>query len=382
MEPSEVVLRFLDSLGRRADAEFYLSLFRNTEKERFAILAIDAPVLNDALDAVALDCRFLTTLGLMPILAVGVLEPDIDHEQARRMRSALSHNGIKPEIVPLSANIVDRLKQTLRDGRIAIVPFGMAEGLDASERLLTLGHVVAELKTRKVIFVGRRGGLQGADGHILPAVNLSTEFDEITLTLDMTVKQRQILNAARQLLCERISHRCTVALTSPFDVLRELFTLRGAGTLLRRGARITCFRNFERLDKERFRQLLDSAFGRSLQDGFFERSSDYIYLDDEYRGTAVINDTPLGAYLSKFAVEKEAQGEGIGRDLWEMVVSHHPTLFWRSRHDNPIDAWYVQQCDGMVRLPNWHVFWKGFSSAAIPAAIDYAMAQPSDFSSK
>ena len=36
MEPAEVVLRFLESVGRRSEAEFYISLFRAEPKEQFA----------------------------------------------------------------------------------------------------------------------------------------------------------------------------------------------------------------------------------------------------------------------------------------------------------------------------------------------------------
>ena len=45
MEPADAVLRFLDGLGRRSEADFYLSLFRAEPKERFAAISVDANAL-------------------------------------------------------------------------------------------------------------------------------------------------------------------------------------------------------------------------------------------------------------------------------------------------------------------------------------------------
>ena len=59
MEPADAVLRFLEGLGRRPEADFYLSLFRAEPKERFAAITVDANVARSATEAVTLDLRFL-----------------------------------------------------------------------------------------------------------------------------------------------------------------------------------------------------------------------------------------------------------------------------------------------------------------------------------
>ena len=46
---------------------------------------------------------------------------------------------------------------------------------------------------------------------------------------------------------------------------------------------------------------------------------------------------------------------------------------------NPITPWYVKQCDGLVRFPEWHVFWRGLPVETIEPAIRYALAAESDF---
>ena len=173
-------------------------------------------------------------------------------------------------------------------------------------------------------------------------------------------------------------HKLLVTISSPLDLLRELFTVKGAGTLLRRGAVIARREGFVAVDKERLRALLVSSFGRPPDEGFFSRPASEIYLADEYRGAAVLRATPLGPYLTKFAVDREAQGEGIGSDLWVRLVSEQPTFFWRTRPNNPIDAWYTKQCDGLARFVDWHVYWKNLATEKIPEAISYSLAQPID----
>jgi hypothetical protein len=70
------------------------------------------------------------------------------------------------------------------------------------------------------------------------------------------------------------------------------------------------------------------------------------------------------AYLDKFAVTNEAQGEGIGGSLWQRLARDVPRLYWRARLDNPINPWYFQRADGSYSRGNWTVFWTGLGEFA------------------
>src|SRR3954471_4970158 len=74
LQPPDYLSRFLWSIGKRAEAEFYLALFRAEAKERFAAIAVDGPVVALALDALVVDLRFLAELGLVPIVLLGLLD--------------------------------------------------------------------------------------------------------------------------------------------------------------------------------------------------------------------------------------------------------------------------------------------------------------------
>src|SRR6185436_8999245 len=95
------------------------------------------------------------------------------------------------------------------------------------------------LKTRKLIFVSRRGGLRSRQsGTEIPIINLATEYDTLVAKRSLSPKRLLLLQQARRLLVERATHRMFVAVTSPLLLLRELFTIRGAGTLIKRGSPI------------------------------------------------------------------------------------------------------------------------------------------------
>ena len=234
---------------------------------------------------------------------------------------------------------------------------------------------MATLRTRKLIFLHRPGGLRQG-GELVPLVNLTTDAAALGSAKELSRKERALV-AESQALVEGAPHRLSVAITSPLNLFRELFTIKGAGTLLRRGALIER-RRFAELDRERLRALLTRSFGRAPIDDFFGRDIAWGYVEEGYRGAALVQETPLGAYLSKFAVDAEAQGEGIGRDLWQALAANYARIFWRARPGNDVGAWYVKLCDGLMRFPEWHVYWKGLPPPDVASAVEWALAQPVD----
>ena len=153
----------------------------------------------------------------------------------------------------------------------------------------------------------------------------------------------------------------------------------GAGTLIRRGSRIDVRSTWDGIDRARIEALFGSAFERTIRADFFAQPIARIYVEENYAGVAVIQDSPIAPYLTKFAVERQAQGEGIGGELWSMLGRDFPAFFWRSRSANQINAWYAKQCDGLARMPEWHIFWRGLGPEMIEPAIRYALGLPSDF---
>jgi len=395
VEPADVVLRFLDGLGRRSEAEFYLALFRAEPKEQFAAISVDANVARHATEAVVLDLKFLAGLGLMPVVVLGLFEPTDAAEHAARIRRRLERQGVAAQVLGGGesadlAELAAQVRSSARAGTLPILTFGVPPGQPGEpaapsvrseaaveERFGRMAVLMTVLRTRKLIFLHRPGGLRQG-GALLPLVNLTTDVPSLSSSKELSRKERMMVAQSRRLVFDLVPHKLLSAVTSPLNLFRELFTTKGAGTLLRRGAVLTRHDGFDAIDRARLRGLLESAFGRPPRDEFFERPISRAYVEENYRGAALLIDTPLGAYLTKFAVDREAQGEGMGRDLWEQLAAEHKTVFWRARPANPIVAWYTQLCDGLVRFPEWNVFWKGLAPDKIPEAIAYSLAQPID----
>jgi acetylglutamate kinase len=276
-----------------------------------------------------------------------------------------------------ASELAAQITEATRGGTVPIVALREGDGATLEDRAAALAGLLSALQTRKLIFLHRPGGFRQR-GALVPIVNLSADFAALAQSKDLSRKERAVLVQSRRLVLELVPHKLTVAVTSPLNLLRELFTTKGAGTLLRRGALVERKTSFTEVDTERMRQLFASSFGRRATDDLFSREVLRIYLEEGYRGAAILMETPIGAYLSKFAVDREAQGEGIARDLWDAIAADHGTVFWRARAANPINDWYTKLADGLMRFADWTVFWKGLAPERVPEAIAYALAQPVD----
>jgi acetylglutamate kinase len=374
---AETVLRFLESVGRRTEAEFYVQLFRAEPKEQFGAILVDASVVRHATEAVVLHLKFLSGLGLTPLTVLGAFDPDNAPKHAARIVRQLERQHIAVSLVPPgdTASIGAEVVRLCRGGVLPVWVLRTADGVTADARFETLGRVLATIASRKLIVLHRRGGLQ-QNGALVPLVNLSTELSALLQSRELTRKERAIVVQAARLV--HATSRLTVTITSPLNLLRELFTVKGAGTLLRRGAVIHRFDAYDGVDVPRLRTLVTRSFGRAPVPGFFERPVRHVYLEENYRGCAILTDSPFGSYLTKFATDREARGEGIARDLWEALVVDHPTVFWRARSTNPINEWYSRLADGLVKTSTWWVFWRGVPISQVPAMVSWTLHRPID----
>jgi acetylglutamate synthase len=380
---AEIVQRFLESVGAKADIDLYLKLFRSHRKESFAILAPNAEIVKGALDPVHFDLRILAGLGLLPVVLLGLFEPKDADAQATRVSEWLLEDAVPCEVIrgdlEMSTPSVEGIRAVINRGAIPLVSVEAAAALTIDARFRLLATLATTLETRKVVFLSRRPGLVVGTGKPPSVVNLETDTDWLLAPGALSRGQALLLRQIKRLLGEVPASLTGVTVVNPLQFLRELFTVSGAGTLIRRGSRIDVREGLEAVDPERLRALFTSAFGRSVRDDFFTRPIARTFIEESYRGAALVTETPVAPYLTKFAVERQAQGEGLGGEIWSLVTRDYPAFFWRSRPENPITAWYAKQCDGLVRFPKWHVFWRGLSVDTIAPAVQHALAAEPDF---
>ncbi len=380
MEP-EIIQRFLESVGQKADVDLYLKLFQAQKKESFAIISADAQIVRSALDPFHFDLRILTGLGLIPIVLLGLDGAREADRQALRVQEWLVEDAVPARILSSGSTMTDEaiaaVRATIAEGAIPLLSLEAAKDVTADGRVRMLGTLASSLDTRKLIFLSRGAGLGPRTSPPLSVVNLGTDYDALVNGGTLSKRQTTLVRQVKQLL-EQVPHRMSVAVVNPLQLLRELFTVSGAGTLIRRGSQIATRVGWNGVEQARLRALFHSAFGKALRADFFDTPVERTYVEESYLGAAVIRQTPVGVYLTKFAVERQAQGEGIGGEIWSVMLRDYPSFFWRARPANPINPWYIKQSDGMARFPDWMVFWRGMPIEQIAPAINYALAEPTD----
>lgn len=386
------MLTFLESVGRRSEAEFYLRLFLKLPKESFAIIAPGATVVRYALGSLVEQLKFLADLRLYAPVVLGLYDPERGAGSSERLVKRLHAGGLEPCPHAMGEpDLAAKLQAELRAERVPVVHFLPIAGQSIDGRLTELGALAKSLDTRKFVLLRRRGGLQPRTDRRLSVPGLPTEGGRISIINlragDGIVSERhlpkrdaELLAAAERLIALAQPSPMLASITSPLNLLKELFTVKGAGTLVKLGSDVSRYASFAEVDVERLRRLLESSFGRALDAQFFSDQTPLaVYVEAEYRGAAVVCAGGPAPYLSKFAVEPEAQGEGMGRDLWQAISRDYPALYWRGRADNPIASWYASVCDGMVRSSEWNVYWRGVPTARIPDVIEAALARQPDF---
>jgi acetylglutamate kinase len=241
---------------------------------------------------------------------------------------------------------------------------------------------VKRVQPYKIIFLTGTGGLLDADGGLIESISLATQYENLMaqpwVHSGMRVKMEQIHD-----LLLSLPPSTSLSITSPDHLAKELFTHRGSGTLVRRGERILTFDSWSGIDRARFRGLVEAGFGRALVDDWFERTTpERIYLSEGYRAAIVLQSVEVGppaapgglTYMDKFVVDPEAQGEGLGRAIWDVMRAETPQLFWRSRRTNQVNEFYFNRADGSWKDASWTVFWYGMEDwSGVRGAVEHAL---------
>ena len=410
------ILRLLSNMASTKEIQQYLRRFSQVDAARFAVVKVGGAVLRDELDALVSSLGFLQQVGLTPIVLHGA-GPQLDE----RMQVAGIEKRTVDNLRVTDAAVLAIVRQVMREENLKLVEALQAQGVrataiqsgvfeaelldrdvyglvgkvvrvdtDAIHAAIKVGSIpvitslaetregqivnvnadfaaselVQMLQPYKIVFLTGTGGLLDEHGKVIDSINLSSEYKHLLaqpwLGGGMRVKLEQIKD-----LLDGLPPSSSVSITRPAELAKELFTHKGSGTLVRRGERVLRVTDWDGLDRGRLRGLIESAFGRDLVPDYFERTRLLrAYVSENYRAAVILVEDGGMAYLDKFAVLDEAQGEGLGRAVWQVMREETPSLFWRSRHGNAINSFYYAESDGCLRLPRWRVFWYGLDGFA------------------
>jgi acetylglutamate kinase len=410
----KTIVRLLSSMGSAKEIQQYLKRFSQLDAKRFAVVKVGGAVLRDDLLALASSLTFLQQVGLTPIVLHGA-GPQLDEELAAIGIEKHTVDGLRVTS-PAALAVVRRVfqQQNLRlvealqtlDTRATSVPSGVFTSsylqrdvyglvgkvdsinlapIEASLRagsipvIASLGEtvegqilninadfaaneLVRALQPYKIVFLTGTGGLLDGRGKIIDSINLSTEYASLLAQPWLGGGMRLKIEQIADLLAD-LPLTSSVSITRPDELAKELFTHKGSGTLVRRGERVLRFTSWEGVDLARLRRLIESSFGRALVPDYFERTQPCcVHVSENYRAAMILTSEGGLTYLDKFAVLDEAQGEGLGRAVWQVMRAEHPQLFWRSRHGNPVNPFYYAESDGCLKQARWKVFWYGLDN--------------------
>ncbi len=408
------IIRLLSGFASTREIQLYLQRFSQLDADRFAVVKVGGAILRDDLDALVSSLAFLQQVGLTPIVIHGA-GPQLDEEMARagiekrvvdglrytspeglavvrrvfmrenlRLVEALPAVGVRATSIHAGVFEASFLDQETY-GLVGKVECVHTEGLEAAIAadsipvIVSLGEtsggqilninadwsaneLVKRIQPYKIIFLTRTGGILNGHGRLIDSISLSTQYEDLMaqpwLHSGMRVKLEQI----HDLLLD-LPPSSSLAITTPDEMAKELFTHRGSGTLVRRGEAIHRADGWHGVDTQRLRSLLESSFGRKLAADYFETVSPRrVYFSEHYRAAVVLTREGDLTYMDKLAVVEDAQGEGLGRALWDVMRAENSGLFWRSRRGNPVDDFYFQNADGASKDAEWTVFWYGIDA--------------------
>ncbi len=404
-----IVREVLGQLSSSKEARLYLRQFSSVDALRFAVVKVGGGLIEEQLEELAAALAFLWHLGLFPIVLHGagtqldqaLVEAGIETKRLNSLRvtdettmavirpvvyrtnrklvEALERHGVRAQgiqhgvfscdyldrdlyglVGEISAVELEGIRDTVNAGILPVVtclgesPAGQVLNINAD---IAARELIWAVAPHKIIFATPTGGLLDAKGGLISAISLIEDFHSLMsqdwLHSGMRLKLEQI-----QQLLEPLPPSASVSITSVENMAKELFTHEGAGTLIRKGERIFRLDSIAAGQRAMVAELLEKSFKRKLQAEYFdELELQTLLLASSGRAAAVITEGKDGiAYLDKFAVTPEAQGEGLGAALWQRLRTEYPVLYWRSRRANPINDWYFQQAEFVMKNSNWTGF--------------------------
>jgi acetylglutamate kinase len=408
-ELRSVVNQVLSQLGTSREARYYLNQYSSDDELQFAIIKIGGAVLEEQLEPLAASLAFLRNLGLMPIILHGA-GPQLDIALQEASIKTVKKNGLRvttPEVLEIARPVIYRanrklvraldeqgvhaqgiqhgvfvcdyldreelglvghiqnvdleaIRDVIQRGILPVVaclgesPTGQVMNINAD---IAARELVWEVKPHKIIFLTGTGGLLDESGRIISAISLRTDYQYLL--------EQEWIHSGMQLKLEQISQllsglpeSVSVSITSVENLARELFTHRGAGTLIRRGEKIVEREIFSADFRVKALALLEQSFKRKLNPDYFDNLPLECILSSESTGAmaVVLKGVDGIPYLDKFAVTPEAQGAGLGAAVWQALIQRCPQLYWRSRTDNPVTPWYFDQANASFTQDKWVAF--------------------------
>ncbi len=407
----DTIVQLMSNMSGSKEVRTYLQRFAGAG-DRFAVIKIGGAIIEEELEATASALAFLHQVGLTPVVIHGggpqldraledanietkkldglrVTTPEVLDiarkvflEQNLKLVEAVRRQGVEAHSVNsgvIEAEFKDRekygfvgeaksiqsaqLHSIIQTGAIPIMtclgvaPGGQLVNINGDAVVAALVH---GLQPMKIVFLTGVGGLLDDENTIIDSINLKMDYDQLMTESWVHSGMKLKLQEIKRLL-DSLPLESSISITSPDQLIRELFTHGGAGTNVRRGEQVYLRESKDEINRARLSALVTEAFGRDIKDDWWDDLQVInAIVSEEYRVAALVTKLSDGTpYLDKFAVSESARGEGLAKTVWQKLAETHPVFFLRSRNDNGFTDFYRGLCDGAVRRGKWTIFWNG-----------------------
>lgn len=368
---SETIKLILESLGKKDEIEYYLKRFRSNNSHYFCILVPDYKTLDESFESLFFALEILYKLELYPIVFIG---GPFSSKYNAKFTTYKFFNLLYMDD-SLDANHFLRLEGC---NKILVI--------FCNTIFIKFLYKFKDIIPKRIHFVRDLGyikNIRNENLYQVYAIDNINSIWKITHLDGIIYEQFGSLDIPLLMYCSQIFNSFPdihLSITSSFLLLKELFTVKGAGTLIRKKTKIIHYKKKDINDDflKKVKEHIELCFQKTLKEHALKDITDVIF-DESFQSMIVLEQKEFGYYLSKFAVTMEARGKGIAQDLWEYLNNFNIPLFWKTNKNNFIKKWYEKICDGLIRNDKYIIFWKNLSYTLIPKIMDFIIERGSDF---
>ncbi|KAF3910159.1 hypothetical protein AA313_de0210312 [Arthrobotrys entomopaga] len=433
-ETRNTVVQLLSNIGSKREVEQYLSHFTSVQSQQFAVIKVGGAIITEKLPALASALAFLNHVGLYPVVVHGAgpqlnkmleaagVEPEYEGgiritdaktlavarqcflDENLKLVEALEALGVRARPIHsgvFTAEYLDKEKYKFV-GKISSVDKRPIEAAIAAGCLpiltslaetssgqtlnvnadIAAGELARSLQPLKIVFLSEKGGLfNGETNEKISSINLDEEYEELSKQWWFRYGTRLKVNEIKDLL-EDLPRTSSVAIIATEDLQRELFTDTGAGTLIRRGNKLTAkssISEFEDIAKltvtlQKDRSFASAESPKAAVEQFLQKLEGTpfkAYADEPMDALAIVhppNRDGEPAFLSKFVVTKHGWLSNVADNVFSNIRREFPKLAWIANTSDEYLSWFFDKADGSVMQGQNVIFWYGFDGGLEEAA--------------
>ncbi|EDO14539.1 hypothetical protein Kpol_259p2 [Vanderwaltozyma polyspora DSM 70294] len=415
------VIQLLNNISTKREVEQYLKYFTSVSQQQFAVIKVGGAIISDNLKELASSLAFLYHVGLYPIVLHGTgpqvnekleskgIEPDyIDGiritdeatmsvvrecflEQNLKLVTALEQLGVRARPITsgvFTANYLDKTKYKLvgditnvtkdaieasiKAGALPILtslaetPSGQMLNVNAD---VAAGELARVFEPLKIVYLNEKGGIiNGETKEKISIINLDEEYNELMKQSWVKYGTKLKIKEIKELL-DFLPRSSSVAIINVHDLQKELFTNSGAGTMIRRGYKLSKKTSLDEI--ENIQTLKDTLkkdkylaatsenidiYLESLKDSKFTLIS-----DEPLEAIAIVKDSGIVPTLDKFICSKSAWLNKVSDNVFNALTREFSCLQWVTDEHDPNVSWHFSKCQGSYLKNGKILFWYGVS---------------------